>query len=82
MRIAEAVQKIKANSSHWLGEQGVQFEGQKGCGVFSVSPSMPPTLTAHIENQKEHHRRRTFEDEFLTLLRKSGVSIDEADVFR
>jgi putative transposase len=82
MRVAEAVQKIKANSSRWLGEQGIQFEWRKGYGVFSVSPSMLPTVTAYIEHQKEHHRARTFEDEFLALLRKSGVSIDEADVFR
>jgi putative transposase len=82
IRVAEAVQKIKANTSRWLGEQGIQFEWQKGYGVFSVSPSMLPTVTASIENQKEHHRKRTFEAEFVALLRKSGVSIDEADVFR
>jgi putative transposase len=74
--------EIKANSSRWLGERGIQFEWQKGYGVFSVSPSMLPTVTSYIEHQKEDHRKRTFEDEFLALLRKSGVSIDEADVFR
>src|SRR4029077_7154569 len=82
MRVTEAVQKIKANSSRWLGERGIQFEWQKGYGVFSVSPSMVPKVSAYIEHQKQHHCKRTFEDEFLALLRKSGVSIDEADVFR
>jgi len=82
MRVADAVQKIKANSSRWLGERGIQFEWQKGYGVFSVSPSMLPTVRAYIEHQKEHHLKRTFEEEFLALLRKSGVSMDEADVFR
>jgi putative transposase len=82
IRVAEAVQKIKANTSRWLGEQGIQFEWQKGYGVFSVSPSMLPTVAAYIENQKEHHRARTFENEFLALLRKSGVQFDEADAFR
>jgi len=71
MRGAEAVQKIKANSSRWLGEQGIPFEWQKGYGVFS--PSMLPTVTAYIENQKEPQRTRTFENEFLALLRKSGL---------
>jgi Transposase IS200 like len=50
--VAEAVQKIKANSSHWLGERGIQFEWQKGYGVFSVSPSMLPTVTSYIEHQQ------------------------------
>jgi len=82
MRVAEAVQKIKANSSRWLGERGIQFEWQKGYGVFSVSPSLLPTVTAYIEHQKEHRRTRTFEAEFLALLRKSGVQFDEADALR
>jgi putative transposase len=51
MRVAEAVQKIKANSSRRLGERGIRFEWQKGYGVFSVSPSMLPTVRAYIENQ-------------------------------
>jgi hypothetical protein len=42
---------------------------------------MVPTVTAYIENQKEHHRVRTFEDEFLALLRTSGVPFDERDAY-
>jgi REP-associated tyrosine transposase len=80
VRLAEAVQKLKANSSRWMGEQGIGFEWQKGYGAFSVSPSMLPTVKAYVENQEEHHRARSFEDEFLTLLRKSGVRFEERDV--
>jgi hypothetical protein len=40
---------------------------------------MVPTVTAYIENQGVHHRERTFEDEFLAQLRKSGVQFDEQD---
>ena len=79
-RLAEVVQKLKANSSRWLGEQGIAFEWQKGYGAFSVSPSMLSTVTAYVENQEEHHRVRSFEEEFLTLLRKSGVRFEERDV--
>ena len=79
-RLAEVVQKLKANSSRWMGEQGIEFEWQKGYGAFSVSPSMLPTVKAYVENQEEHHRARSFEDEFLTLLRKSGVRFEERDV--
>jgi hypothetical protein len=54
---AEAVQKLKANSSRWLGENGVQFEGQKGDGAFRVSPFLLPTVQAYIRNQAEHHKK-------------------------
>jgi REP element-mobilizing transposase RayT len=80
VRLAEAVQKLKANSSRWMGEQGIRFEWQKGYGAFSVSPSMLSTVKAYVENQEEHHRARSFEDAFLTLLRKSDVRFEERDV--
>jgi REP element-mobilizing transposase RayT len=78
-RLAEAVQKVKANSSRWLGEQGLKFEWQRGYGAFSVSPSMLRIVKAYVENQREHHRVRTFDEEFLALLRKSGVRFEERE---
>ena len=78
-RLAEAVQKVKANSSRWLGEQGLKFEWQRGYGAFSVSPSMLRLVKAYVENQQEHHRARTFDEEFLALLRKSGVRFEERE---
>jgi len=72
MRLAEAVQKLKANSWRWLGEQKITFEWQKGYGAFSVSPSMLRIVKTYVQ-QEEHHRVRTFDDEFLALLKKSGV---------
>lgn len=78
-RLAEAVQKVKANSSRWLGEQGVKFEWQRGYGAFSVSPSMLRLVKAYVENQQQHHRARTFDEEFLALLRKSGVRFEERE---
>jgi len=79
--LAVAVQKLKANSSRWMGEQGLTFEWQKGYAAFSVSPSLIETVTKYIRNQEHHHRERTFEQEFLILLRKSGVSYDADHVF-
>src|SRR5579864_9459528 len=67
-RLADSVQKLKANSSRWLGEQSLKFEWQRGYGAFSVSPSMIGVATEYIEDQEEHHRKRTFEEEFLALL--------------
>jgi putative transposase len=81
LTLAEAVQKLKANSSRWLGENGVNFEWQKGYGAFSVSPSLLPTVRAYIRNQAEHHKKRSFEEEFLVLLKKSGVACDAGQLF-
>jgi len=81
LTVAESVQKIKANSSRWLGEQGIQFQWQDGYGAFSVSPSMLSTAQAYIRNQKVHHTKRTFEDEFRLLLEKAGIPYDIEHLF-
>jgi putative transposase len=81
LTLAEVVQKLKANSSRWLGENGVRFEWQKGYGAFSVSPSLLATVQAYIRNQAEHHRKRSFEEEFRALLDKSGVAYDAGRLF-
>ena len=81
MALAVAVQKLKANSSRWLGEQGLSFEWQKVYAAFSVSPSSVDVVTNYIRNQERHHQARTFEQEFLTLLRKSGVPFDADHLF-
>ena len=73
MTLAEVVQKLKANSARWLGSE---FEWQKEYGAFSVSASLLATVRAYIRNQEEHHRKRSFEEEFVALLRKSGVVYD------
>ncbi|HYE25283.1 MAG TPA: transposase [Clostridia bacterium] len=81
MPLAEAVQKLKANSSRWLGEAGSWPGWQKGYGAFSVSASNLAAVTAYVENQAAHHSKRGFHDEFVALLEKSGVHFDPADVF-
>jgi REP element-mobilizing transposase RayT len=81
LTLAEVMQKLKANSSRWLGENGVRFEWQKGYGAFSVSPSLLATVQAYIRNQGEHHRKRSFEEEFRALLEKSGVAYDAERLF-
>jgi putative transposase len=81
MPIAEAAQKLKANSSRWLGEQGLTFQWQEGYGAFSVSPSLVDAVKRYIRNQEEHHRKRSFEEEFRLLLEKSGVVYDAEKLF-
>ena len=81
MPLAVALQKLKANSSRWMGEQGLSFEWQKGYGAFSVSASLVETVKAYIRDQKEHYRKRTFEEEFVLLLKQSGVVYDGEHLF-
>jgi hypothetical protein len=57
------------------------FQWQNGYGAFSVSASQLDTVTTYIRSQPEHHKKMTFEDEFLALLKKAGVSYDPTHVF-
>jgi putative transposase len=81
MPIAEAVQKLKANSSRWMGEHGISFEWQKGYAALSVSPSLVGSVRTYVLNQEEHHRKRSFEEEFLSFLRKAGISHNVKHMF-
>lgn len=76
--LAQAVQKLKGSSSRWMGEG---FSWQEGYGAFSVSPSQVKVVKGYIQNQEEHHRKRNFEQEFVTLLRNCGIAYDERYVF-
>jgi REP element-mobilizing transposase RayT len=78
---AEATQKVKANSSRWLREHGAWAGWQQGYGAFSVSPSNVDAVRRYIQNQPEHHRRRSFEQEFITLLARSGIAFNQCEVF-
>jgi len=79
--VSQAVQKLKSNSSRWLRENGSWFGWQEGYGAFSVSASNVDAVRHYIQNQAEHHRRRSFEDEFVALLEKSGVAFNRAEIF-
>ena len=78
---AVAAQKLKANSSRWLGESESWFGWQQGYGAFSVSPSNVDAVRRYIQNQPEHHRRHSFEEEFLALLARSGITFNKTEVF-
>jgi putative transposase len=79
--IAEAVRVIKASSSKWVHEQPDlpgQFAWQSGYVAFSVSESQEAVVRAYILNQEEHHRKRTFEEELIELLKKHNIEFDPA----
>jgi putative transposase len=81
MSVAKAVQVLKANSSRWLREHGLDFAWQEGYGAFSVSSSNKDAVTGYIEHQAEHHQKRSYEGEFEAMLRKSGIAFDSKDAF-
>jgi REP-associated tyrosine transposase len=74
--LAKTVLTMKSNSSRWLRQSASNFAWQQGYAAFSVSASLRPTVIRYIRNQKAHHRKMTFEEEFLALLRKHGVEYD------
>jgi len=81
---AKAVQLIKGGSSKWIHDSFPEhnnFAWQEGYGAFSVSVSQMPKVIAYIENQKEHHRKRTFQEELIELLEKHGIEYDRRYVF-
>lgn len=81
LAVAEAVRTIKSNSSKWVNELGRSFAWQKGYGAFSVSASNIAAVKRYIRNQERHHRKMTFEDEFIGFLRKHAIAFDPKYVF-
>jgi putative transposase len=81
LALSKAVELMKANSSKWMGERGFRFSWQEGYGAFSVSASSLTAVVRYIEDQERHHRKMTFEDEFIGLLEKHGVQFDLKYVF-
>jgi putative transposase len=81
LSLSDAMRALKANSSKWLNENGCRFAWQEGYAAFSVSASNLQQVAAYVRNQLEHHRNRTFEEEFLALLKKHGIEADPAQVF-
>ena len=54
-----------------------KFAWQEGYGAFTVSPSQAAAVSAYIGNQEEHHRKKTFQEEYIAFLKKCGVEYDE-----
>ena len=80
MAIAKAIQLIKTGSSGWIHETFSElrnFAWQQGYGAFSVGISQVPETIKYIEQQVEHHRTRTFKEEYLAILKRHGGNLDE-----
>ena len=84
MALADFVRTIKAESSKWMKSvDGYyhRFAWQEGYGAFSVSPSLTEKTIQYIRNQAEHHKKRSFQEEYKLFLEAYGISYDERYVF-
>jgi putative transposase len=80
----EFVEQVKRESSKFvktLGSQYGEFYWQRGYGMFSVSPADRGEAEAYVRNQEEHHRRRSYQDEFRAMLKRYDVEFDERFVW-
>ena len=78
------LEEVKAHSSKWIktkDESLKNFYWQNGYGAFSVNPRQVDRVIAYIANQKEHHRRKTFQNEYRLFLKKYNVEYDERYVW-
>lgn len=77
--LADVLRDIKSASSHWVHDTvGVKgFAWQDGYGAFTVSASSIEQVKSYIAHQEEHHRKKTFQEEYVEFLKQSGVEYDE-----
>ena len=85
MALAELVREIKADSTNFINRRKLvhgRFSWQEGYGAFSYGHSQLDTIIRYIQNQEKHHQRRSFKDEYLTLLRKFDIGFEDKYVFK
>jgi hypothetical protein len=78
------VRDIKANSSKWINEKRFltnKFQWQEGFGAFSYAQSQLNNVIAYINNQEQHHQKKTFKDEYLELLQNFEIEYNEKYLF-
>jgi len=82
--LMKLLEELKSHSSKWIktkGEAYANFYWQDGYGAFSVNPSEVHIVVNYIANQKEHHNKKTFQDEYKVFLKKHEVEYDERYVW-
>ncbi|MGH9802877.1 MAG: IS200/IS605 family transposase [Blastocatellia bacterium] len=76
----EIAKYLKGESSKWIHEEFPDlqdFGWQDGCGAFTVSKANVPSVVGYIQNQRVHHQKHSFQEEYLEFLKKAGVDYDE-----
>ncbi|MFN0141685.1 MAG: IS200/IS605 family transposase [Pyrinomonadaceae bacterium] len=76
--VSKFLEKLKPSVTKWARAiVHPKFEWQDGYGAFSIGESQIPAVRRYIENQKEHHKKQSFDDEFKEMLRQAGIEFDE-----
>lgn len=84
LSVSKAVQLLKGNSSKWLHENFADmniFSWQNGYGVFTVSKSQISIVENYINNQEEHHKKLSFQEEYIELLKRNNIDFDPKYLF-
>jgi REP element-mobilizing transposase RayT len=83
--LSDLMQQVKASSSKWINEKAFireRFSWQEGFGGFSYSKSHVNNVIEYIKNQETHHQKKSFQDEYLEILRRAGIEYDEKYLFK
>lgn len=83
--LSDLMQDIKGSSSKWINDNKLtksRFSWQEGYGAFSYSKSHVPDVVAYVINQKEHHKKRTFTEEYIEMLEKFGIDFNPEYIFK
>ena len=77
--LADVLEDVKGSSSKWVHDEigSSRFAWQTGYGGFTVSPSQLEAVRKYILEQEAHHRKKTFQEEYVELLNRSGIEYDE-----
>ncbi len=84
MPISDLVRDIKNNSSKFINDQGFlksRFSWQEGYGAFSYGQSQIETVYHYINNQEQHHQKKTFKEEYIEFREKFQIEYDEKYIF-
>ena len=78
--LMKLLEEIKSHSSKWIKTKGDKYKNfywQRGYGSFSVNPAEIDVVIRYIENQAKHHKKKTFQDEYIAFLKKYNAEYDE-----
>ncbi|MEZ6138449.1 MAG: IS200/IS605 family transposase [Pirellulaceae bacterium] len=82
--VSDVIRTIKANSSKWINQQDFtqrEFQWQKGYAAFTVSYSQRDAVRSYIQNQEEHHKTLSFEEEYIKILTRHGIPFERKYLF-
>jgi putative transposase len=83
--ISSLIQIVKSESTKWIRQQkfcSCQFAWQEGYGAFSYSKSQVSQVILYIQQQELHHRKKTFQEEYINMLTESGIDFDKRYIFK